>query len=604
MINLKFRYLTWEMLISDLFKINSIMQKLLFLILSILISFNSYGAFEKSTCALQNIDGIFYLQGMTKPYTGKYLCKYEKGQNKTIGQLKDGKRNGKWTSWYENGQIFKEGIYQDGKPDEKVTWWHENGQKYFERNYKDSRWNGKWTSWYESGQKERVENWKEDIPHGKWTTWYHNDQKKRVENWKYGKYDGTINEWYENGQKKRQLNYTKGKLIGRLKYWYANGQIMEIANYKFDKLDGKITRWYKNGQISEEENWKDDSPDGKWISWDENGQIKKEINYKKDKANDVSIASIRKITGPEEYGSVFNVGELGSWDEKVVVSSSIHFDDKIYRMWYSAYDLPWPGRGGIGLATSIDGINWNRVNNGNPVLSKGAPGSFDRGQITGPEVLYDSNDSLFKMWYGGKDAEGKHPYKERIGMATSPDGINWTRANNGNPVLDVGAIGDFNEIQITQPSVLKESDGFRMWYSAYSMKHQHTIGMAHSKDGIHWILDNNGLPILGLSPSFAVGPSVIKVDNRYVMIYTGYSSNRKDYRLYAATSFDGLNWRMLNGGLPLLIPSDIEDFDTENAHHPSIWFKDGVLKVWYGGERKMPAFPRIGLAELNLSRIE
>ncbi len=80
------------------------MKKLLILLFSILISFNSYG----ETICVENagyINGIIYLPNETKPFTGKNLCKYENGQKQTEGNYKDGKLDGKWTYWNENGHI-------------------------------------------------------------------------------------------------------------------------------------------------------------------------------------------------------------------------------------------------------------------------------------------------------------------------------------------------------------------------------------------------------------------------------------------------------------------------------------------------------------------
>ena len=114
------------------------MKKLLILLFSILISFNSYGGwFDKTVCVktdAQDRDGIIYLLNKTKPFSGKNLCKYENSQNKSKGKVKDGKKNDIWTEWYENGQISEEANYKDGKYDGKMTYWHQNGQMESELN--------------------------------------------------------------------------------------------------------------------------------------------------------------------------------------------------------------------------------------------------------------------------------------------------------------------------------------------------------------------------------------------------------------------------------------------------------------------------------------
>jgi len=75
------------------------MKKLLILLFSLLISFNSYGGwFDKTVCVetsdVQDRDGIIYLSNETKPFSGKNLCKYDNGQKEKEGNYKDGKLNG------------------------------------------------------------------------------------------------------------------------------------------------------------------------------------------------------------------------------------------------------------------------------------------------------------------------------------------------------------------------------------------------------------------------------------------------------------------------------------------------------------------------------
>ena len=117
------------------------MNKLLLLLLSILISFNSYGDSSDETICVttdaQYIDGIFYFPNETKPFTGKNLCKYENGQKYSEANFKDGKADGKLIWWYENGQQRGEGNYKDDKLHGKFSLWNENGQLIFETTYED-----------------------------------------------------------------------------------------------------------------------------------------------------------------------------------------------------------------------------------------------------------------------------------------------------------------------------------------------------------------------------------------------------------------------------------------------------------------------------------
>ena len=166
---------------------------IIFVLFPILVSFNSYGGwFDKTVCVatdaqVQVRNNIVYLPNKTETFTGNNLCKYENGQVKVKGKVKDGKPDGKWTHWFENGQIKLEGNYKDGKPDGKLTAWYENGQIVYVINYKDGKKEGKQTSWYEGGQIKWEENYKDGKKDGKQTDWYENGQIWWKENYKDGK---------------------------------------------------------------------------------------------------------------------------------------------------------------------------------------------------------------------------------------------------------------------------------------------------------------------------------------------------------------------------------------------------------------------------------
>ena len=169
------------------------MKKLLILLFSILISFNSYGLFHKTVCVetdAQDRDGIIYLSNKTKPFTGKNLCEYQSGQNKSKGKVEDGKKDDIWTEWEENGQIkfertynfsqiLREKNYQNGvEMNDTIFSYNENGLLEREGNYKDGKRDGKWTLWYENGQKKSEVNFIDGKKNGKRTEWHANGQKK------------------------------------------------------------------------------------------------------------------------------------------------------------------------------------------------------------------------------------------------------------------------------------------------------------------------------------------------------------------------------------------------------------------------------------------
>ena len=149
------------------------MKKLLTLLFSILISYNSYGLFglfEDTVCVDTDAEMrkdecwlCWYLPNETEPFTGNNLCFFENGQKRSEGKIIDGQRNvdGKSTVWWENGHLRSKATFKDGKNHGKWTLWWKNGQKWWEGNYKNGKRVGKFTNWDENGQIQAVWNYKD-----------------------------------------------------------------------------------------------------------------------------------------------------------------------------------------------------------------------------------------------------------------------------------------------------------------------------------------------------------------------------------------------------------------------------------------------------------
>jgi len=331
------------------------------------------------------------------------------------------------------------------------------------------------------------------------------------------------------------------------------------------------------------------------------------------------LLSFERLTGSAVDGAALTIGPPGSFDSAWIGAPDVHFDGSIYRMWYGgAAVLPYyTGQPtAIGLATSRDGLHWQRANNGEPVFKPGPPGAFDECEIMGPCVLYDGG--IWRMWYGGLQRPGTQPRAEnwegvipqgwecriRIGLATSHDGIHWTRENGGKPVLDLGPIGSTGDLQIMHPTVLKEEDGYRMWYASNSISIPHTISMATSPDGIHWQKYRDGAPVLGLG-WYVTGPAVYRQGDEYLMIYSREDLQQNVWIISAAVSRDGFHWRVLNEGKSVADPgphppvSGPRPAEEGSVHHPSGMIREGnCLRFWYTENPAQGAY-RIGAGKLT-----
>ena len=174
-----------------------------------------------------------------------------------------------------------------------------------------------------------------------------------------------------------------------------------------------------------------------------------------------------------------------------------------------------------------------------PVLEPVDPLSVDGYGVGGMSV--QRVGTTYYMWYSGVP---ENEYSQRIYLATSSDGITWTKEPN--PVLGLGAPGAFDSRQLTKPSVIYDPANvvapFRMWYAAED-ESGGGVGYATSSDGRTWTKLGEvlapGKP--GMADSYRVMQPCVLVDNGvYFMWYTADDSNNR--RVAYSTSTDGLAW--------------------------------------------------------------
>ena len=316
------------------------------------------------------------------------------------------------------------------------------------------------------------------------------------------------------------------------------------------------------------------------------------------------LAAYERLAGAESAGVALAPGPAGSFDSLSVGTPDVHFDGRLYRMWYCGSAVACYYVGGVsavGLATSEDGIHWQRANDGKPVLEPGEPGAFDELRVEGGCTLYDEATEIWRMWYTGLRKPGTEPRASnwegtipggwecrlRVGLATSKDGINWQRENDGKPVLDLGPIGSTGDLQIMYPTVIKEADGYRMWYASNSITVPHTVSMATSPDGINWTKHREGAPVEGLG-WYVTGPAVSRHGDEYLMLCSPEDLVMNVWIVRAAVSRDGFLWKVLNEGNSVAPAGPDLQFEGKrvaeegSTHHPSSAIRVGDdLLFWY-----------------------
>lgn len=213
------------------------------------------------------------------------------------------------------------------------------------------------------------------------------------------------------------------------------------------------------------------------------------------------------------------------YDPYGVTQQVILYDNGTYKMWYAG--IAASSRAYVLYAESIDGYNWIH-NSNNPVLSHG--NDWDFLSVSPGAVIKD--DGIYKMYYSGWSDEYSNWH---IGLATSSDGINWIKFPA--PVLN-GSYGW--EYQIIPSSIVKYNNTYFLYYTGRNYPN-YSIGVATSIDGINWT-KYSGNPVLTTdSPWELTGVmdgSVIIENGVLKMVYGNSGSDG----FGLATSTDGFNW--------------------------------------------------------------
>ena len=168
---------------------------------------------------------------------------------------------------------------------------------------------------------------------------------------------------------------------------------------------------------------------------------------------------------------------------------------------------------------------------GKQILSPSSNG-WEASIIWRPVVV--NTGSSFMMWYSGENSQGI----DNIGLATSSDGISWTRYSQ-NPVLAIGASGQWDSGSVNEAWIMQQGGQFKMWYTGQTLSAStgnilsSAIGYATSSDGIHWT-KYSGNPLI---PSYVSRPIVLFAGSTYSMYYEGENG-----QIELATSTDGLHW--------------------------------------------------------------
>ena len=289
-------------------------------------------------------------------------------------------------------------------------------------------------------------------------------------------------------------------------------------------------------------------------------------------------------------------GEDGAWDDRFTDPGAVIYYDGMFHMFRNGF-RDFPAESQVGYVTSPDGYTWTKQPD-EPVL-KTSDVPYAKIAMYASSVIHENN--CWALFFYTWDSNS-YPSASVIGRAGEciggPAMAQWFVHTE--PILQPGAAGNWDAKQVLAPHVLKTSDGYVMYYSGVGASGIQMIGMATSKDEVHWTKYNDPATTDTLfadtDPVFQPGdkgawdgewvhqPRVFHTPDGWVMFYRGTKDkNGSIMKLGLATSDDGIHWERspLN---PILEPSDVNG--AQYFWFTNVVFQDDTYYLFWEVDKK------------------
>jgi hypothetical protein len=234
---------------------------------------------------------------------------------------------------------------------------------------------------------------------------------------------------------------------------------------------------------------------------------------------------------------ILELGALGSFDEFGTYPVSVVRDGDAVRAYYAGWTRceSVPFNVAIGVATSHDGGRTFTKLGPGPVLSYSPDEPF---VLSGPKIRRFGDQ--WQLWYIAgrkwKLVQGRPEPVYKIRMATSPDGLRWTKLNRD---LIPSRVEE-DEAQAS-PDVFQANGKFHMFFCyRYSSDFRgrergYRIGYASSTNMVDWERDDSkaGIDVSeeGWDAEMISYPHVFAMDGRIYMAYLGNQVGRHGFGL-------------------------------------------------------------------------
>lgn len=248
-------------------------------------------------------------------------------------------------------------------------------------------------------------------------------------------------------------------------------------------------------------------------------------------------------------------GRANDWDVPYTDPGAVFYYDGLFHMFRNGFK-GWPASVQVGYLTSEDGLNWIEVSEDPVLYTRDVPYAGIAALASDAMVLDDGTWVLYFYTWETRDgslAPGA------IGRATAPQATGpWTP--DAETILNPGSAGSWDDLRLSAPRIVATEDGYRMYYTGYDMSGigSGKIGMATSSDGVTWTkyddptttealyVESDPVLMLPEGADEVNQPMVENTPDGWVMIFrqVDFSSRPPEMSLNYALSADGIDWEI------------------------------------------------------------
>ena len=262
-------------------------------------------------------------------------------------------------------------------------------------------------------------------------------------------------------------------------------------------------------------------------------------------------------------------GAGGSWEDVDVANPDVFWDTPNNRwvMNYSGFDgSVWK----TGLAYSTDLINWTKEV-ANPVF---APDGTEGYIAANGSIVY--LDGVYYLFYQVTKSGAS-----KICAASSTNLLTWTRLNSGNPVIDIGTAGQWDESGAHDPAARLMEDGatIEIFYAGHDSGGHYAIGRATSTDGVTFTKTGKLIDSEGIAIDFGE-PFPLRPTGQHYEIWTDHATVSGYRNIGRFTTDDGGTTWEFQGDI---LTSSGSGWNSAQVFDNCTVVHDGILYVYHGG---------------------